>query len=261
MLKRSVIIMTVAALVLCFLALPTTIRAADAFEVSAVDVSPFSAGDSLTIRVAISNITIDKLAGVDLEASYDSTLLEPDGLDGASVKNWNASKGALDEAGETDWDFSGRVEADDAKIFMYFTEENTKGMNDADKLYVDMQFKALADGAVGAELISIEATGADGDTLAMVAGTGCNIKVAEAEEPDDATDGPMETPPVPDGDAYTVVAEDVTEYKAGEDVKIRFTVDEISSSDPIKEFRLGIAVNGAKLKVKGAPEESRPGCF
>ena len=101
--------MTIAVVLFCYMLLPANTLAADAYETAAEEVAPFKAGDTVTVKISISKINIDKLSGVDLVASYDDTLLEPINLNNISVKDWNASKGTLDEAGKTDWDFSGRV--------------------------------------------------------------------------------------------------------------------------------------------------------
>ena len=269
MLKKSVIIMTIAVFLFGYMLLPANTLAADAYETAAEEVAPFKAGDTVTAKITISKININKLAGVDLVASYDNTLLEPVNLNGKSVKDWNASKGALDEAGETDWDFSGRVEAGESRVYMYFTEENTKGMNEAGKLWVEMSFKALKDGNPGDTVVTIvSATGADIETAGLVTGLGCAAKVGEGtnaptEEPTEEPTGEpggettQPTPPIPEGDAFDVTANDVYEFKTGDTMKIKFTATDFDAQKAVKSVRLGIAYSAATIRAEASESGGR----
>ena len=170
------------------------------FETAAEKVLPFKAGDSVKIKISVPKINAEKLTGVDLVVAYDNSKLEPVNLDNISVRNWNASKGKLDEAGLTDWDFSGRVEADDSLIYMYFTDENTVGMNDSDKIWVEMEFTAVGDGNVNDTIAwTTTVTGADG-ALNIIEGKGVVVQIAEPDptpspEPTEVpTEAPTEEP-------------------------------------------------------------------
>ena len=57
-------------------------NASPAFEITAGELNPFSPDENVTIRLTVSAIYIDDLAGVDLDIGFDSAKLQPANLIG-----------------------------------------------------------------------------------------------------------------------------------------------------------------------------------